>query len=262
MTYRYLNRPSIMARMDAMSKFLWLLTVTIGGFVLGSWPYLALLLLATIAVGLPLGRVPLAVFWRGSAILWMLMVCLFVFQVLFQRHGPLLLQIGPLPVHAVGVQLGLLIGLRITLVSVAALFFIWTTNPRDFIVGLIRMGVPYRIGFATFVALGFVPLIEHEARVIHEAHLVRGVPEVSGRIESWKRYLVPLLAFAIRRAEAVAVAMDSRAFGALPHRTVVDEFRWTARGLVFVGLYVLLCAGLIYSAARGGGGLFQNYVVS
>jgi energy-coupling factor transport system permease protein len=41
-------------------------------------------------------------------------------------------------------------------------------------------------------------------------------------------YAIPLLAMAVRRGERVALAMESRAFGALPQRTYfrVTTFGW------------------------------------
>jgi energy-coupling factor transporter transmembrane protein EcfT len=81
-------------------------------------------------------------------------------------------------------------------------------------------------------------LLEAQAGVIRDAHSVRGVSEASGRVEAWRRYMFPMLAFGIRKAEAAAIAMDSRALGAHPKRTFIDEFHWSRPGLLFVGLFL------------------------
>ncbi len=257
-TYQYLRQSSVLHGADALSKAAWLLLVSLFAFVLGS-PLLFLIQLVVVAAcGLVLGRVPVATFFRGVRVLVVLALGIFCFQVLFLHRGDPLLDLGPLTVHSAGVRQGLTTGFRVVLISVAALVFVWTTNPRDLIVGLVHIGVPYRAAYAMFVAFQFVPLLEQEAAVIREAHLVRGVAEVSGRVETWKRYAVPLLAYAIRKAESAAIAMDSRAFGAHPRRTFVDEFHWTRSGLGFVVAFVALELLMLVVAAQTGG-LLEHY---
>ena len=254
-TYQYLRVNSFLHRVDAVTKMAWLLLLSVFAFLLGSPVFLLGQIILLVLSGLVLGRIPLAHFIRGTAVLWVLMLGIFFFQVLFQHAGIELLRIGPLPIHSEGVRLGLAIGLRIALISVAALVFIWTTRPRDLIIGLVQLGLPYRLGYAILVAFQFVPLLESQATVIRDAHSVRGVAKASGRIEAWRRYMFPLLAFGIRKAESAAIAMDARALGASPRRTFIDEFRWSRQGLAFLAAFVVVEVGLIALSAASAEGL-------
>lgn len=247
-----------MDRMDALSKGIWLVVVSATALVIGSPIFFVIHLGLVILVGLSLGRVPVGTFVRGASVLLLLALALFIFQVLFIHRGDLVLQIGPVPIYTSGIRQGLTTALRILAVSVAGLVFVWTTNPRDLILGLVHIGLPYRLAYAMFVAFQVVPLLRQEATIIREAHLVRGVVEESGRLEAWKRYFVPLLAFSIRKAEIAAIAMDSRAFGAYPKRTSVDEFHWSRSGLWLVGVFAALEGSLIAAAAFTGG-LLERY---
>ncbi len=256
-TYQYLRRRSFLHAMDPLSKAIWLLLLSIQAFVLGSPIFFVIHIGIMAFCGLVLGRVPVRTFLRGTSVMVFLACSLFIFQVLFQHKGVALLAIGPFTVNSGGVKLGLIIGLRILLISVAALVFVWTTNPRDLIVGLVHIGIPYRLGYAIVVAFQFVPLLEQEAAIIRDAHAVRGLAEVSGRIEAWRRYMLPILAFGIRKAEAAAIAMDSRALGAYARRTFLEEFRWTPQGIGFVLAFVVVAVVLIYFAIVTGGTLEQ-----
>src|SRR5690606_19102625 len=162
-------------------------------------------------------------FIRGASILLILMAGIFTFQVLFQHGGEELMRIGPLPINALGVQYGLTVGFRIAVISIAALIFIWTTRPRDLVIALVHLGLPYRLGSAILIGFQFVPLLEQQARVIREAHAVRGVVDTGGRVEAWRRYMFPMLAFGIRKAEAAAIAMECRALGAYPTRVFIED---------------------------------------
>jgi energy-coupling factor transport system permease protein len=243
-TFQYLRRASFLHRIDAVSKMVWLLILSIQAFLLDSPVLLFAQCVTLVLCGLVLGRIPVRLFVRGTAMIWILMLGLLIFQTLFQHAGAALFTIGPLTVNSEGVRLGLATGLRIALISIAALVFIWTTRPRDLIVGLVHLGLPYRLGYAILVAFQFVPLLEAQAGVIRDAHSVRGVARASGRIEAWRRYMFPMLAFGIRKAEMAAIAMDSRALGAYPKRTFIDDFAWSRAGLLFVGVFLVIEAAL------------------
>ena len=61
-------------------------------------------------------------------------------------------------------------------------------------------------------------------------------------IARWFGYIVPLMAGAIRHAERVALAMDSRAFGAYPDRTERHLVPFRTRDTVFTALFLLATA--------------------
>lgn len=254
-TYQYLRHRSFLHQVDALTKMIWLLLLSVVAFLLGSPVFLLVQIVLLVFCGLVLGRIPVAHFVRGTAVLFLLMLGILFFQVLFQHGGIPLFSIGPFTVHSEGIRLGLTIGLRIALVSVAALVFIWTTQPRDLIIGLVQFGLPYRLGYAILVAFQFVPLLEAQAGVIRDAHSVRGVAQASGRIEAWRRYMFPLLAFGIRKAESAAIAMDARALGAHRQRTFIDAFNWSRPGLVFVAIFFVVEVVMVFLSIKLGDSL-------
>lgn len=239
-SYQYLPGSSLLHRADPITKMIWLLVVSIEAFVLSSPAFLAVQIALLFVVGLWLGRIPIGHFIKGASFLLVLMAGIFIFQVLFQHAGREIIRVGPLPINATGVQLGLTVGLRIALISIAALIFIWTTRPRDLVIALVHIGLPYRLGFAILIGFQFVPLLEQQARVIREAHAVRGLADTTGRIEAWRRYMFPMLAFGIRKAESAAIAMECRALGAFSTRTFIEEFRWSRPGLAFLIAFLVI----------------------
>jgi energy-coupling factor transport system permease protein len=58
-------------------------------------------------------------------------------------------------------------------------------------------------------------------------------------------YAIPLLASAVRKGERVALAMESRGFGALPHRTYFRVTTFGRADLIFGLACVAVFAGLI-----------------
>lgn len=250
---QYYRTASIMHRMDALTKFLWIILLGVLGFTISDPLMLGILVAMLVFVTFVLGRLPLGMVLRMGVYFIPLSLAAGFFQMLIRSRGAgVLAHLGPLAITAAGVQFGMVFGLRILLIAFASLIFVWTTDPRDLIVSVIYLRVPYRIAYAVFVALRFVPLLENEAAVIREAQSVRGVEQVHGRIESMKRYVLPLLLTGIRKSENTAVAMDSRGFGAFATRTYIKEFHWTLSGLVFLVIFAAIGALLIYLAAVRG----------
>lgn len=86
-------------------------------------------------------------------------------------------------------------------------------------------------------AYRFVPMLNFELTVIRAAHKIRGISDRGGlkaKFEQTKRYALPLLSTAIRKAERTALAMDSRAFGAFENRTYYRMQKFTLRDLLFI----------------------------
>jgi energy-coupling factor transport system permease protein len=253
MTMQYYRTNSLMHRMDALTKFLWIILLGVLGFTISDPALLAVLVVSLVFTTFVLGRLPPGMVFRMGFYFLPVSLAAGFFQMLIRSHGAdVFFHVGPLAVTGGGVRFGAVFGMRILLIAFASLIFVWTTDPRDLIVSIIYLRVPYRIAYAVFVALRFVPLLENEAAVIREAQSVRGVEEVSGRIEALKRYVLPLLLSGIRKSENTAVAMDSRGFGAYPTRSYIKEFRWTVSGFIFLLSFALVGGFLIYLAAMRG----------
>lgn len=249
LTLQYVRASTPMHRMDALSKFLWIVLLGILGFIVGDPLFLGILIALLVLVTFSMAHVPLRVVRASVTWLILLAVLAGAFQTLLWRSDPhVLFAVGPYRLTGAGLRVGLLITFRITLIAYASLIFVWTTDPRAIIMALIYMRIPYRIAYSVFVALRFVPLLENEASVIREAQLVRGVEQVAGRVEALKRYALPLLLAGIRKSENTAVAMDSRAFGAFEQRTYLHRFEWSRSGVIFLIVFTVIGALAVWGS--------------
>lgn len=119
-----------------------------------------------------------------------------------------------------------------------------------------QLRMPYRIGFAVYAASGFLGRFRAELATIRDAERVRG-----GRrrhpISRWPQRGVLLLASALRHADHMALAMESRSFGAFPDRTrrITSVWRWSDTAWLTTGLLIaattlaLTAAGLVPNTA-------------
>ncbi|MGG7507727.1 energy-coupling factor transporter transmembrane component T family protein [Plantibacter sp. YIM 135249] len=168
----------------------------------------------------------------------------------------ILFQVGDYRFYLGALVVGLATALRLMSLLVLAFIGGFTTSGPDFVRSMIQqLHVPYRIGYTALAAYRFVPRFGHELEVIRSAHRVRGMVGGRGPIAAVRRsvgYIVPLLAGAIRHAERVALAMDSRAFGAHSQRTERSIIPFRTRDWVFMILFwIATGAILIWSFSPG-----------
>ncbi|MBD7958321.1 energy-coupling factor transporter transmembrane protein EcfT [Microbacterium sp. Sa4CUA7] len=160
------------------------------------------------------------------------------------------LQVGGWTLYAGALRIGMATALRLGAIVALALMAGLTTTGPDLVRAMVQqLRVPYRIGYTALAAYRFVPRFRYELDVIRQAHRVRGSHGGRGpfaAIARWSGYIVPLLAGAIRHAERVALAMDSRAFGAYPDRTERHLVPWRVRDTVFVVAFWVVTAALLW----------------
>ncbi|MEU4626150.1 energy-coupling factor transporter transmembrane component T [Actinoplanes sp. NPDC023801] len=142
-------------------------------------------------------------------------------------HTTALLEIGPFTLWSGALFTGLATGLRVAAVMLLALIAGLTTDGPDLVRSMVaHLRVPYRVGYAGFAAMRFVPRFQRDLEIIRLAHRVRGVDGARGPVATLRRYggyAVPLLAGAMRHGDRVSLAMEARGFGA--HRTRTERRR-------------------------------------
>jgi energy-coupling factor transport system permease protein len=159
-------------------------------------------------------------------------------------HEPPTWTIGPIHATEAGLRFGLAIALRGLAIGMLSLAFVWTTDPTDLVVSLIRHArLPFRIGYSLLAGYRFLPLFADEYAQVRLARRLRGgiARGPLGRVRETVAELVALLSDAARRATRIAVAMDARAFAAATRRTYLRDPRVTAAD----GAFVLAATGVV-----------------
>lgn len=249
--FRYFPANSFLHSLNPSIKLLALALVTIVlTFVYDVATPLAFWALCLLALIL-LGHASIAYIARSLLPLLVVALGFVVTNVLFHRDlgvSTPLLTLGPIIISLEGLELGLSIGLRVLFMASTSLLFVATTRPGDFVLSLIQQArLNYKLAFAVLAAYRFIPIFAEEYANIRAAGRVRGLETAGplGAMRSVRRDAVPLLAGAIRRSERLAVAMDSRAFGAYPNRTYRKELRIGLRDWLFLVATLTVSAALL-----------------
>ena len=174
-----------------------------------------------------------------------LVVSLFILQCLFSRGGDPVLIIGGLTVVTEsGLTAAVSVSLRLLIIMFGAAVM-QGGEARDRLLALTECKVPYEIAFAVQAAARFLPGLREEAGDVLSAAELRGLKVKKAGLKkkaaAYAGLLLPVTAGAVRRAEQMSVAMEARAFGALPRRTSMRRLRFQASDIISAALF---CAAL------------------
>lgn len=246
-TLAYVDNNSLIHRTDSLSKLAWLVVVVFVTFQLSTNEARAVMLASLLILAILFARIPLLTILRASPLIFGIAILLGLFHTLITPGTPIF-SFGPFTGTEEGLVKGLGYFYRLAIMVLASFMLIWTTNIRDLMVGLVRLGIPYRYAFAIFMALRFLPIVQQEVDAVKAAHAIRGRASrspVAHRFKLWQRYLFTVIVNGLRKAENTALAIESRGFGAFPTRSYVKDFRWTMGGVVMVVLFIAMGAGLM-----------------
>lgn len=100
---------------------------------------------------------------------------------------------------------GLQLAARILAYAGLGFLFVYTTDPRMFILSLMQQfRLAEKFAYGIMAAYNFIPIVKNEYRNITYAYRARGVKR--------NLFMLPMLVTAIRSSENIAMAMESKGF--------------------------------------------------
>lgn len=208
--------------LDARVKLWMLISISSASLLFRSPVYLLCLLLFTLAILLAGGVSVKRALWRVRGVIG-LIASIFVLQCLFERSGePLIRMFHVTLITDGGLNAALYVMLRMLTVLLSALIIL-SGKRRDYLLALSQFGVPYEISFMVMAGQRFLPLLREETHDVLCAVQMRGMKlkgtSLKNKLSIYLRVTLPIVAGAIRRSEKLSVAMEARAFRAMPCRT-------------------------------------------
>jgi energy-coupling factor transport system permease protein len=265
-----LSGQSVVARLDMRVKFALLLMASTLIFVWNSIALQAVFLLAMVALLLTAG-VKIRTLRRLVAILVPALILITLIQGLWSPFGvtPVFTVPQGSPVlggahifYVEGLLFGLVVCCRVLIPMLAFQLVFMTSEPREIVLGLVRIGIPYRVAFLFSTTFRFVPLLLSELEGLKEAQRLRGV-DIDGigvlrKMSVLARLLVPLIMSCLAKAQHLEIALQAKAFTGSKERTYLNPSRETLTAaeraliLLLLALPVVALVGRILFNVGGG----------
>ena len=245
---------TIAHRLDPRTKLLLVVLFIVALFQAKGWVAYGILTL-TVAVCMTVSHISARNIFKGLKPMIFILALTGVLNIFYTGGTPIL------PGWIItweGIARAIQMVLRIVLLITGTFLLTYTTSPIALTDGLELLLNPlkklrfpvHEMTIMMSMALRFIPTLIEETDKIMSAQKARGADFETGslmdRAKALLPVLVPLFVSAFRRADELAVAMESRCYHGGEGRTRMKQLILKGRDYVALALGVLLLAGIIY----------------
>lgn len=139
----------------------------------------------------------------------------------------------------------------------ASVLFLSITRVEEFTEALRGLGMPYRMSFTIAMAFRLVPLFLSSSLSVVAAQRARGLDfsrgNVFARLGRYMPVIVPVFMGALRRADAMAMALEARGFGRQTGRTTFVRSRFLPRDVIAAAVILTVVVVYVWAAVHGYG---------
>ncbi len=253
---QYYPTESVIHSLDARVKFIGTMVYIIVLFVVRGIPGYVLAFAALFAL-VKLSRVPFKFMVRGLRSILFILIIMMLFNI-FLTPGTYIFRYGIFKVSKEGIYMAVKMALRLTFLVLGSSLMTLTTTPNQLTDGLEKLFSPlkkirfpvHEIAMMMSIALRFIPILTEETDKIMKAQMARGADFESGnllkRVKNMVPLLVPLFVSAFRRANDLAMAMESRCYHGGEGRTAMKPLKYTKRDYTaYVIIAVFFAAAIL-----------------
>ena len=247
---QYFPSDSPLHRLDARVKLVITLLYIVSLFLIKSFIGYAFVIIA-LAIVIKVSKVPFKFMVKGLKSLVFIIIFTALINVFTVKGGETLVTFWKLSITTEGVFFAIKMALRIILLIIGSSLLTLTTTPIKLTDGieallkpLSKIGVPaHDIAMMMTIALRFIPTLLDETDKIIKAQQARGADFDTGRLRDKARALVPILVplfiSAFRRADELAMAMESRCYNGGANRTRMNVMKVTSIDYTAIILFVV-----------------------
>ncbi|MDR2047507.1 MAG: energy-coupling factor transporter transmembrane protein EcfT [Clostridiales bacterium] len=252
---QYYPADSPVHRLDPRTKLLFVFFYIIAVFFIESFLGYAAVALY-IAVIIIASKIPFKTVLKSVRAVIFILLLTMLLNLLFYREGEVVFAFWIVRVTGAGLKFSLTMALRLILLVAGTAMLTFTTTPTaltDALESVLKPLNIFRINVRDFalimsIALRFIPSVREEADRIISAQKARGADFDTGNIVRRARamlpVLIPLFVSSLRRADELALALDSRCYNLSDKRTKMKVLRYKTADLG-AAFYALIFVGLI-----------------
>ena len=253
---QYFPGNTIIHRLDPRTKLIWVVIFIAALFLAVDWISYAVMFLVT-ALCVKISTIKLKSILKGLKPLIFIIVFTGILNLFYTKGGTVIFDWWIFTVTTAGIKRAFLMIVRIMLLLTGTFLLTYTTSPLALTDGLesllnplkkIRVPV-HEMSMMMSMALRFIPTLIEETDKIMSAQRARGADFDTGRLleraKALLPLLVPLFVSAFRRADVLAVAMESRCYHGGEGRTRMKQLHFARRDYIALLAGALLLAGII-----------------
>ena len=251
---QYFPGNTVVHRLDPRIKLL-LTIVYITALFLAKGVFSYVLMLAVLLTCLSLSKIKPKTAISGLRPIMIILLVMMVFNIFLIRDDSVIFEFHRIIITRKGIFTAVFMAARLMMLIVGAFLLTYTTSPIALTDGIERILNPlkkiklpiHELAMMMSIALRMIPALIEETDKIMSAQKARGADfETGGLIKRAKAILplvIPLFVSAFRRADELAVAMESRCYHGGEGRTRMKVLKTSGRDYI-----ALLCGAIVITA--------------
>lgn len=240
----YTEADTFLHRLDPRVKILAVLLLSLLAFLLSQLTYLVILL-AFIFLLLFLARATISRTVFALKFVLRFMILIIVLWPIFDPSGtPVLASLGIIKITEPAIWKGVTSAVRVGCLATVWYILLFTTSQRDLVRALVKLGVRFDFGLTLAISLRFLPTFGALIDSIKDAQRARGLELGKGgpirRSRNYVAVLVPTIVSALRTADMLSLALQSRAYGARSDRTYLRDLKLRTSDGIALGFLIAI----------------------
>lgn len=248
---RYIPGDSIIHRLDSRMKMIYVFLFMIFIFFCNNWITYGFMLVTVLFI-MYLAKIKLWFLIKGLTPVMLLFIFTFIMHLIVTKGGPVLIDLKLFTIEQNGVTQGAFIVLRLMLLVMISTIMTLTTSPISLTDAIESMLKPlkkfnfpvHELAMMMSISLRFIPTLMDELDRIIKAQTARGSDVAAGsifnRLKAVIPLLIPMFISAFKRADELAIAMESRGYNASNQRTNYRKLHWKSRDSIALATIILI----------------------
>jgi energy-coupling factor transport system permease protein len=253
---QYISGDSVIHKLDPRTKFINTFIYMILLFIAGTFTEFSMLMLFLIAV-IYISKISFKFILKAVKPIFIFILITVVLNVFMTPGAHIIFKFGFLKITSEGLYFASITCIRLIMLIIGASMLTYTTSPLEITDGmesimkpLKKVHVPvHEIAMMMSIALRFIPTLIDETDKIMKAQKSRGADIDSGkfrdRIKAVIPVLVPLFINSFKRADELAIAMESRCYRGSEGRTKMKQLKYSKIDFYSYGIILLLVLALV-----------------
>ena len=259
---QYFTGDTVIHKLDPRTKLILVIVFIVALFLAVDWISYAFMFLVTAAC-IKVSTIRLKSILKGLKPLIFIIVFTGILNLFYTKGGTVIFDWWIFTVTTEGLKRAFLMVVRIMMLICGTLLLTYTTSPLALTDGLElllnplkKLRVPvHEMSMIMSMALRFIPTLIEETDKIMSAQKARGADFETGKLTQRAKALLPLLVplfvSSFRRADELAVAMESRCYHGGEGRTRMKQLRMHRRDWLALLLGALVLAAAIVMNVYG-----------
>ena len=255
---QYYPIESFIHRLDPRTKIIGTFFYILVLFISDNLVNYGLSILALLIV-IKTSKVPVKFMLKGLKSIFFIIFFTVIINLFFSTGEELVISYWKINIYKEGIYIAVFMATRLILLIISSSILTLTTTPIELTDGIEYLLKPFEkikvpaheIAMMTTIALRFIPILLEETDKIMKAQSARGADFESGSIikrgKSLIPLLVPLFVSSFRRADDLALAMESRCYNGGKGRTRLKSLKYNKQDfftyfiiIVYFGLIIIL----------------------